>query len=124
MQTQVSRARVVVHASPAGLILMLLVDLDTPLGCRSRREVVPRGSATVAVVDGHTVSVHVARLERSGPGVDGELTGAGTVDGARALDLCARLTGHDQEVEAGALEVDVSDVVMELDVPAGSSCPG
>src|SRR5258708_1283645 len=93
------------------------MDLDTPLGDRCGREVIAVPGATAAIVDGQTEGVHIARLERLSPGVEGKLAGSGPVEGSGALGLSVIPIGYHQEVPAGALEDDVAGVVVELQVP-------
>src|SRR5260370_20776980 len=97
------------------------MDLDAPFRRWCCRKAIPIACSTTAIEDGHTEGIHVAWSERSGPSIYRELTGRASIEGSRSLDLGARLAGHHQEIEAGALEVDVSGIVMELHV-SGRSC--
>src|SRR5882724_992517 len=100
------------------------MDLDASLGRWCRGKSIAIGRPIAAIVDGHAVGIHIAGLEGSGPGVNGEFTGYASIDRSRSLNLGARLAGHHQEVEAGALEVDVAGIVMELHVPGGGGGVG
>src|SRR5258706_10025353 len=77
-------------SNPRPPLKTLLVNLDAPLRCRCCSEVIASAGSTTAIVDRHAVGIHIARLERSGPGVDGELAGGAAVDSPGPLDLGAR----------------------------------
>src|SRR5260370_17650746 len=96
------------------------MDLDAPLRYRACWENVPVAGATVAIEDRQAEGIHVVRRERCGPSVQREFANTGPVDGSPALRLTPISVGHDQEVPSGALEDDVTGLVVELQVAGGN----
>ena len=97
------------------------MDLDTPLRYRPRWETIPVESAPVAIEDRQTEGIDITGLERRIPSVQRELARTGPVEGSRTLRLTVIAVGNHQEVPAGALEDDVTGIIVKLQVPGRGS---